>query len=215
MVKKLTAKLWISSLLPLLFCGGMAAVFLGMFGPAALQALQGHEPELARTQSMSNIYGFSVLGLFFLAIAVFVVIRMLTHSVGKYVRDYLAQNSAVTQQQLESDFDASEHIGNNLWIGRQWTFCYDMNHIPVENGKIVLVYSEMHRVKQNVTYYICLGLVDGTVEKAPVKKHDITHINEVYARYSHILVGNNPEYQHLFKNDRNALLDIKYRNNRA
>ncbi|MDE7029955.1 MAG: hypothetical protein K2P63_08255 [Lachnospiraceae bacterium] len=215
MIKKMTTKSWISSLLPLLFCGGMAAFFLIKFGPAAIQALQGYKPELARTQSMTNIYGFNALGLFFLTVDVFVVIRMLTHSVGKCIRDYLAQNTTVTQQQLESDFDASEYIGRNLWIGRQWTFCYDMNHIPVENSKIVLVYNEVHRVKQNVTYYICLGLVDGTVERAPVKEKDITRIKEVYARYSHILVGNNSEYQHLFKNDRNALLDIKYRNNHS
>ena len=42
-------------------------------------------------------------------------------------------------------------------------------------------------------------------------KKSLPKFMEIYSRYPHILVGNNEKYIRMFKNDRNALLDIKYR----
>jgi len=157
MVKKLTIKLWMNVIPLLLVCGVIPVVVLSKYGPAALQGS-------AKTESMSNIYGFCALALFFIVIDVAIVIRQLTHSVGKKVKIYLNANPDVTMQQLDSDFDDSEQIGN-VWVGRKWTYSYDMDDIPVDNDKIVLVYNETDRVKDKIVYYLCLGLVDGKVAR--------------------------------------------------
>lgn len=212
MIRKLTIKLWMNVIPLLLVCGVIPAVLLSKYGPAALQALQGTVPELAETESMSNIYGLSALALFFIVIDVAIVIRQLTFSVGKKVRNYMSANPSVTMQELDNDYDQAEQIGN-VWIGRKWTYCYDMDDIPVDNDKIVLVYNETDRVKDKIVFYLCLGLVDGKVARASVSKNNIPKIFRMYERFPRILVGNNPEHMYLYKNDMNALLDIKYRSN--
>ncbi len=203
MVKKLTIKLWMNVIPLLLVCGVIPVVVLSKYGPAALQGS-------AKTESMSNIYGFCALALFFIVIDVAIVIRQLTHSVGKKVKIYLNANPDVTMQQLDSDFDDSEQIGN-VWVGRKWTYSYDMDDIPVDNDKIVLVYNETDRVKDKIVYYLCLGLVDGKVARVSVSKNKLPQLFRMYERFPRILVGNDPEY--MYRNDMNALLDIKYRSN--
>ena len=207
MVKKLTIKLWMNVIPLLLVCGVIPVVVLSKYGPAALQGS-------AKTESMSNIYGFCALALFFIVIDVAIVIRQLTHSVGKKVKIYLNANPDVTMQQLDSDFDDSEQIGN-VWVGRKWTYSYDMDDIPVDNDKIVLVYNETDRVKDKIVYYLCLGLVDGKVARVSVSKNKLPQLFRMYERFPRILVGNDPEYMYMYmyRNDMNALLDIKYRSN--
>ena len=205
MVKKLTIKLWMNVIPLLLVCGVIPVVVLSKYGPAALQGS-------AKTESMSNIYGFCALALFFIVIDVAIVIRQLTHSVGKKVKIYLNANPDVTMQQLDSDFDDSEQIGN-VWVGRKWTYSYDMDDIPVDNDKIVLVYNETDRVKDKIVYYLCLGLVDGKVARVSVSKNKLPQLFRMYERFPRLLVGNDPEYMYMYRNDMNALLDIKYRSN--
>lgn len=212
MVRKLTIKLWMGVIPLLLVCGVIPAVLLNKYGSAALQALQGSVPKLAETEPMSNIYGCCALSLFFIVIDITIVIRQLTHSVGKKVKLYLNANPDVTMKQLDSDFDDSEQIGN-VWIGRKWTYSYDMDDIPVENDKIVLVYNETDRVKDKINYYLCLGLLDGKVARVSVSENKLPQLFRIYERFPRILVGNNPEYLYMYRNDRNALLDIKYRSN--
>ena len=212
MVRKLTLKQWMSMIPLFLICGAMAAIMLIRYASSALEALMGSVPKLAETESMTNIYGITALGLFFVAVDVLIVIQQLSNSVGKKVRKDLNANSNVTQQQLDNDFAAAEQI-DNIWIGRKWTFNHDMDCIPVENDKIVLVYSEKERVNKALNYYLCLGFVDGNVVRVNVSEDNLSHIMEVYGRYPHILVGNNPEYRNMFRNDLNTLLDLKYRNN--
>lgn len=212
MMKKLTLKQWMSMIPLMLICGAMAAIMLIRYAPAALMALTGSVPELAEKESMTNIYGITALGLFFLVVVVVMVIQQFSNSVGKKVRKYLNANPSVTQQQLDSDFAAAEQI-DNIWIGRKWTYNHEMDCIPVENDKIVLVYSEKERVNKAINYYLCLGFIDGKVVRVNVSEEDnLPRIMEVYGRYPHILVGNNPEYKHMFHNDMNALLGLKYRN---
>lgn len=210
MVKKLTFKMWLSSIPILLFCAVIATILLNRYGLAALQALQGKTPELAQTESMTNIYGVSALAMVFVIFDILIIVRQLSHSVGKKVRTYLNANTGVTKQELESDFAAAEEIGN-LWIGRKWSYSYELDDIPIENSKIVLVYNEAERSSGSTVYYLCLGLIDGKVGRMRVSKDDIPNIFDTYGRFSHILTGNNPEYKLMFKKDMNALLNIRYR----
>ena len=214
MIRKLTMKLWESSIFLLLVIGAMTAFLLVKYLPASLQAIQGDIPKLAMHEEMSNIYGWCATGLFMLVIEAAIVVRQLTNSVGKKVRRYLAENPEVTQQQLDSDFSNAEQIGN-IWIGRKWTYSYNMNDIPVENVKIVLVYTETWRVKRKINYNLCLGLVNGNVVKSNVPKNNIPQIMEAYKRFPHILSGDNPDYVYLFRKDINALLEIRYRNSES
>lgn len=132
MVGKLTLKYWMGILLLLLFCLVMTIPFW-KYGPAALELLQGGMPELAKDESTGNIYGLAALGLFFVLIAVALVIRGLSNSVGKRVRRYLTEHSGVTMGQLDTDFSAAQQIGN-VWVGKGWTYSHDLNCIVVGNN---------------------------------------------------------------------------------
>lgn len=213
MVKKLTKKLWLGMIPFTLIVGVIPALFLIKFAPTALLALDHSVSGSAKTESVRNACVICIFALFFIVIAVLSVIKHLSHSVRKKVKRYLAANPGVTMEQLDSDFDAAENI-EDVWIGKRWTFSEDMDYIPVEHDKIVLVYSEFMRTKYTEIYYLCIGLVDGTVAKRIVREKALPKFMEIYGRYPHILIGNNPEYIRMFKNNRNALLDIKYRSGR-
>ncbi|MDE6620253.1 MAG: hypothetical protein K2K74_07155 [Lachnospiraceae bacterium] len=210
MVKKLTTKQWQNMIILSLVIGVIPGIVLLKFAPKAIQALSGSIPESAKAESARDTYVICLFALFFIVIYVLSLIDHLTHSVGKKVKNYLTANPWVTMEQLDSDFEAAETI-ESVWIGRRWTFCGTMNAVPVENDKIVLVYSEYWRSKRFELYYLCLGLLDGTVVKTGVTEKSLPKFMELYGRYPHILVGNNERYIQMFKNDRNALLDIKYR----
>lgn len=209
MVGKLTLKYWMSIGGLLLVCLVLSAPFW-KYGPAALEALQGGVPALARTESMSNIYGLAALGLFFILISLALIIRGLTNSVGKRVRKYLAGHPGITMAQLDSDFAAAEQTGN-VWIGRGWTYNHDMNYVVVGNADIAWVYHETERSRNRVNYYLCLAQVDGNVERIRVSEKKLRQMEETYERFPHILVGSNPEYGYMYRHDRNAFLNIKYR----
>lgn len=214
MVKKLETKERKSMIFLSLIIGVIPGIVLLIFAPKAIQALSSSVPESAKTDSARDTYAICLFALFFLVIYLLILKDHIIHSVGKKVKNYLAANPGVTMAQLDSDFEAAEII-ENVWIGKRWTFCGSMDSVPVENDKIVLVYSDYWRSKRFELYYLCLGLVDGTIIKTTVTKNSLPKYMELYGRYPHILVGNNERYIHMFKKDRNALLDIKYRSSRV
>lgn len=209
MVKKLTVKNWTSAGWILLFCIGAAVFMLWENGPAALTALSGSVPKLAQTEKMENIYGLAALGLFFAVLSVVILIRMLTNSVKKRVDRYLEAHPSVTMDQLDSDFAAAEKIGN-LWIGKKWTCSHDLSSVVLDNDKIAWVYSESERSRRSTNYYVCFGMADGTVSRVGMDYHNLSKVMDLYAGFSHIVVGNDPENGYLFKNDRTAFLEKKY-----
>ena len=214
MIKKLTAKVWRDMILLSLVIGVLPAIVLVKFAPTAILALRSAVSGSAMAESASNACVICLFALFFLVIDVLVIINHLTHSVRRKVRRYLAENPNVTMEQLESDFEAAEQV-EDVWVGRKWTFGENMDYIPVEHDKIVLVYSESWRSRRAELFYLCIGLLDGTLVKTIVMEKTLPRLMELYERYPHILVGNNPGYIQMFKHNRNALLDIKYRSSRV
>lgn len=215
MIRKLTINSWISVGILSIFCMGIAGFFLWKFGPAALEALNGYTPALAEKESISGIYFGAGIGLLLVIVELVVIIKELKKSVRKRVKQYLKEHPEVTMEQLDEDFAAAQHIDDNLWIGKRWSFSHCLNCILVENDKIAWVYSEIFESKYSKYYYLCLGLADGRVEKMPISNslNDISKINDVYLKFPHIVVGNSPEYGYMFKNNRNAFLNLKYHQN--
>ncbi len=209
MIKKLTIKEWLGTGYVLLMCLVLGGTALWYFGPSALTALRGSVPALAEKQSMTTIYGMSALGLFFLLFALFILGRKLSDSVGKRVRRYLESRPDVTEEQLDSDFNAAEKIGN-VWIGRRWTFSHELRCILLENEGIAWVFSETERVKNGKNYYLCFGLVSGKIERMQVREQDLTPLIERYGKSPRILAGNNPEYDYMFRNNLASFLNLKY-----
>lgn len=209
MIAKMNIRKWISVGVLMLFCLGMGGVMLWKYGPSAITALGGSVPELARTESMSNIYGISAMGVFFCLLALFMFVRQLSMSIGKYVNRYLAEHPGVNMEQIDNDFNAAEQFGN-VWIGRRWTFSYDIREALLENEQIVWVFSEADGGRR-IQYYLCLGLMNGKIERIAVQENHLQMMGERYKKFPHMVVGNNPKYEDLFQNDMNAFLDIKYR----
>lgn len=209
MVKKLTLKEWVHTGPLILFLLAMGGFMLWTEGPSAIDAMRGLTPARAAKESTSTIYVISALGVLFILFALIVFIMTLKKSVKKRVNRYLAEHGEITMSALEGDFSAAEQV-NSIWIGRRWTYSHMFDRVPLENDKIVWVYTDTTRSRNNTTYWICLGLVDGSVEKVSVPYKKLSEIMALYEKYPHILVGDNPEYKHMFKNDREALLNIKY-----
>ena len=214
MVRKLTIKEWVHTGPLVLFLLAMGGFMLWTEGPSAIEAMQGLTPARAGKESISTIYVISAIGVLFILFALIMFILTLKKSVKKRVNRYLAEHGGVTMSMLESDFLAAEHM-NSIWIGRRWSYSNMFDRVPLENDKIAWVYTDTTRSRNNVTYWICLGLADGNVEKASVPHKKLSEIMAFYEKYPHILVGNNPEYGYMFKNDREALLNIKYRQAQA
>ena len=210
MVKKLTIKEWVHTAPLVLFLLAMGGFMLWTEGPSAIDAMRGLTPARAGRESISTIYAVSAMGVFFVLIALIMLILTLKKSVKKRVNRYLAEHGEITMSALESDFAAAEQV-NSIWIGRRWTYNHQFDNIPLENDKIVWVHTDSMRSRRSTSYWICLGLVDGKEERASMPYQKLSVIMALYEQYPHILVGDNPEYKHMFKNDREALLNIKYR----
>ena len=214
MIKKLTIKTWIGTGGIMLIMLAFGVPMLWMYAPSAIEALQGGHPALARKESMSNIYGLSVLGTIFVLMALIMLISQLKNSVKKNINKYLAAHSEVTMDMLDAEFAAAERVGN-IWVGRCYTFCNGLKDTLLENDRIVWVYTDTTSARRGVTYWLCFGLVDGTVQKVMASSKERNNFPPLYEKFPHILVGNNPEYGYKFKNDREAFLNIKYRQAKA
>ncbi|MBD5528636.1 MAG: hypothetical protein HDR02_09565 [Lachnospiraceae bacterium] len=212
MIKKLAIRKWVSAGPIILFCAGCGCALLSWYGAAALRGLRGLPPRLSESQSMDNIYIGAVLGLFALVLAVIMLVRQLSLGVGRQVKRYLANNPEVTMEQIESDYAAAEQYGD-IWIGSRWTIGYDLIGVIIENEKIAWVYNEVDRGRKSTQYYLCLGTVDGKIVKSSVEREHLEQMKARYAQFPHILIDNSSEYEHMFKNNLAAFLDIQYNQN--
>ena len=159
---------------------------------------------------MSNIYGLSALGTIFVLLALSMFVIQLKNSVKKDINKFLAKHSEVTLTMLEADFEAAEKVGS-VWVGRRFTFSNKLSDSLVENDRIVWVYTDVTHTRRGASYWLCLGLVDGSVQKISASDKERSKVPALYEKFPHILVGSNPEYSYKFKNDREAFLNIKYR----
>lgn len=160
-----------------------------------------------------NILGMTGIGLFLLIIIIIILIKMLKNSPKKLTEQYIEKHPGVTMEQLESDFDAAENV-NKVLIGKKWTFSSKMEGLLFDNREVVWVHTETVRSGRSVNFYVWWNLIDGSAKSVSLSSEKkCTEVMEKYKRFAHILVGNNPEYGYLLKNDREKLLDIKYRAN--
>lgn len=211
MIKKLTVKDLTQSGLLVLFCLGLGGFMLGHYGPSALDLLRGYAPRL--DESTTNIYGCSALALFFVVMGLFIVLKTLTNNVGKRVRRYMDAHPGVDMAQIDNDFEAAEQFGK-IWVGQRWTYSLDLKDILADNESIVWVHSESERSRNRVLYYLCLGLADGCEMRAGADGSSLSQLMDMYKRFPHIVVGNEPEYAYLFKNKMQEFLDMKYNPNK-
>lgn len=164
-------------------------------------------------EKKTNILGMSGIAVFLLIIIIIVLIKMLKNSPKKLIQQYIEKHPGVTMEQLESDFDGAENV-NKVWIGKKWTFGSKIEGFLLDNREVVWVHTETVRSGRNVNFYVWWNLIDGSAKSVSLSSEkSCKEVMEKYNRFAHILVGNNPEYGYLLKNDREKLLDIKYRAN--
>ena len=116
MIKKLTIKEWVHTGPLVLFLLAMGGFMLWTEGPSAIDAMRGLTPARAGRESISTIYVVSAMGVFFVLLALLMLILTLKKSVKKRVNRYLAEHGEITMSMLESDFAAAEQV-NDIWIG--------------------------------------------------------------------------------------------------
>lgn len=159
----------------------------------------------------TNIVGLCGIALTLLLLVVVAVVRTLKNSAKKLTEQYLEKNPHVTMEQLDSDFNGAEEI-NKVWIGRKWTFSPKLDELLFDNSQVVWVHSGSVRSGKSINHYVWWNLIDGSEKQVSLSsKKKCNEVMEKYNQFSHIVVGNNPEYGYMLQNDREAFLDIKYR----
>lgn len=167
-------------------------------------------------ETKTNIYGISASGTFFILIALFILAKTLNNSAKKLVDQYLSAHPGVTMEQLEQDFAAAQEI-NKVWVGKRWTFSPkmgpDSKHLIFDNDQLIWVHSGSVRRGRSINFYVWWNLIDGSERQVSLSSEKkCTQVMEKYNQFAHVVVGNNPEYGSLLRNDKQAFLDLKYRN---
>ena len=169
--------------------------------------------DVIRGESKWTILGISAIGVVMLLIVIFIIIKTMKNSAKKLIEQYIEKHPGVTMGQLESDFDAAENI-NKVWIGKKWTFSSKMGGLLLDNREVVWVHTETVRSGKNVNFYVWWNLIDGSEKSVSLSSEKkCKEVMEKYNQFAHILTGNNQEYGYMLRNDKEALLDIKYRAN--
>ena len=169
--------------------------------------------DVIRGEKKVNTLGMFGIGLVLFIIIVFIMIKMMKNSPKKLIGQYIEKHPGVTMEHLESDFNAAENV-NKVWIGKRWSFSPKMEGFMLDNSEVVWVHTETVRSGRNVNFYVWWNMIDGSAKSVSLSSEKSSkEVMEKYDRFAHILVGNNPEYGYLLKNDREKLLDMKYRAN--
>lgn len=167
-------------------------------------------------ESKTNIYGLSAIGAFFLLIALFILAKTFNNSAKKLVDQYLSQHPDVSMDQLEQDFASAQEV-NKVWIGKRWTFSPkmgpDAKYLLFDNDQLIWIHSGSVRSGRSVNFYVWWNLIDGSERQVSLSSEKkCTQVMEKYKQFSHVVVGNNAEYGYMLRNDKEAFLDLKYRN---
>ena len=169
---------------------------------------------MIKGNKMANIYGFSIMGILFIGMALAMIIITMKDPVKRRVNRYLEAHPTVTMAQLESDFSAAQKIGN-VWVGKNWTFCAGLKEALFENKDIVWVHTGRERSGRSVSFLVYFNLIDRTVKRVSMSSvKNCEKVMKLYESYPHILTGNNQEYDNLCYSNWDAFLDIKYRQQR-
>ena len=169
--------------------------------------------DVIRGEKKVNTLGMFGIGLVLFIIIVFIMIKMMKNSPKKLIGQYIEKHPGVTMEHLESDFNAAENV-NKVWIGKRWSFSPKMEGFMLDNSEVVWVHTETVRSGRNVNFYVWWNMIDGSAKSVSLSSEkSCKEVMEKYDRFAHILAGNNPEYGYLLKNDREKLLDMKYRAN--
>ena len=166
-------------------------------------------------ESLSNIYGITAFGSMFILLAMFILVKTLKDSPKKLIKEYLTANPSVTMADLENDFSCARNLGKVI-IGMKWTFSAKLNKLLLDNSQIIWVHTGSKRYKQSISFYVWWEMVDGSTQQVSLSSaKKCTEVMEYYNRFSHILTGNSSEYAYLLRDDREALLNLKYRSGSA
>lgn len=163
-------------------------------------------------ETLLNVYGLTAIGVLLLLFALLALIKTLKDSAKKLTQEYLAANPSVTMDALESDFASAQQKGK-VFIGRKWTFSAKLNKLILDNSQIIWVHTGSMRSGRSVNFYVWWEMLDGSTQQVSLSSaKKCAEVMESYSQFPHILTGNSSEYAYLLQNDREALLDMKYRN---
>lgn len=101
---------------------------------------------------------------------------------------------------------------DKVFIGRKWTSSAKLDKLILDNSQIVWVHTGSMRSGRSVNFYVWWEMLDGSTQQASLSSaKKCMEIMESYSQFPHILTGNSSEYAYLLQNDRESLLNMKYR----
>lgn len=166
-------------------------------------------------EPLINIYGFTAVSVVLLLAALIILVKAFRNSAKKLTEEYLAAHPSVTMEMLENDF-ASAKEQAKVFIGRKWTFSAKLKQLILDNSEIIWVHTGSVRSGRNINFYVWWEMLDGSTKEVSLSSEKkCTAVMESYNQFPHILTGNSSEYAYLLQNDREGLLDLKYRGQAA
>lgn len=162
-------------------------------------------------EKLSNVYFITAFASIVFLFAMYILIATLKDSPKKKIKEYMASAPSVTMEELESDF-ASADRQNGFFIGKKWTFSPRLDKLIFDNRQVIWVHTNSQQYKQGVTYYLLWEMLDGSTQKVSFSSEKkCKAVMKCYSQFSHIVTGNSSEYTYLFRSDREAFLNMKYR----
>ena len=144
--------------------------------------------------------------------ALFTIINFLRGNYKKHIEKYLEQNPTISIQRMESDFAASEKVGKDVWVGREWTiFMYRTYASLITNKDLIWAYYFQRTGKYAQSKVKTFNTKKQEVEIDVSEKLAKIILNNYVTNQPHIVVGYNKDLEKLFNKDLNAFLTIKYK----
>ncbi len=163
-------------------------------------------------ETLMNIYGITAIGAFLLLIALLIMFKTLKNSAKKLIQEYLAANPSITMEALESDFASATKRGKHVYVGSRWTFSAKLDKLILDNSQIIWVHTGSRRSGRSVNFYVWWEMLDGRTEQVSLSSaYKCTEVMESYSQFPHILIGSSSEYAYLLQNNREELLNLKFR----
>lgn len=192
--------------------GGMGIAYLVYFGNDLMQLL-GLKPMVDEIKK-DEVITFSIMGTVVLLLALFLLLRVLSGSLQKQVKEFMSHLDESEKEKLVWDYQNAWRGSRTIRVGTWYTFVCEDGTSIFRNRDIIWIYPWCEKMRYAKNYYFSVYLIDTEEPKQiGTKKKDSSKILEYYEKnFPHMVIGCSDEANFYYKNDRNQFLNLRYYN---
>ena len=192
--------------------GGMGIASL-VYHWSALMQLLGLKPMVDEIKK-DEVITLSIIGAAMLLFVLFLLLRVLSGSLQKRVKEFMAHLDEGEKEKLVWDYQNAWRGSRTIRVGTWYTFVCDDGTRIFRNRDIIWIYPWCEKTRYSQNYYLSVYLIDTEKpEQVGTKKKDSPKILEYFERnFPHMVIGCSDEADFYYKNYRNQFLNLRYYN---